>query len=96
MAEIKIVWSEEAIKDIEEIISYISKDSELYAVNFASKIIGSVDSLRVYPEIGRIVPEFNNSEIREIIYRNYRIVYRISGKTIEIVTIFHGSKLING
>jgi len=77
MAEIKIVWSEEALKDIEEIISFISKDSELYAVNFSSKIISAVETLKVLPEIGRIVPEYGDPKIREIIYRNYRIVYQI-------------------
>ena len=48
MAEVKIVWSEEALKDIEEIISFISKDSELYAVNFASKIISAVEKVSYY------------------------------------------------
>ncbi len=45
MAEVRTVWSEEALKDNEEIISFISKDSELYAVNFASKIVSAVETL---------------------------------------------------
>ena len=53
-----------------KIISFISKDSELYAVNFASKIISAVETLKVFPEIGRIVPEYGDPKIREIIYRN--------------------------
>ena len=69
MAEVKIVWSEEALKDIEEIISFISKDSKLYAVNFASKIISAVETLMAFPEIGRIVPEYADPKIREIIYQ---------------------------
>ena len=94
MAEVKIVWSEEALKDIEEIISFISKDSELYAVNFASKIISAVETLRVFPEIGRIVPEYADPKIREIIYRNYRIVYQIEERAADIITVSHGSKLL--
>ena len=94
MAEVKIVWSEEVLKDIEEIISFISKDSELYAVNFASKIISAVETLKVFPEIGRIVPEYGDPKIREIIYRNYRIVYQIDERVIEIITVSHGSKLL--
>ena len=94
MAEVKIVWSEEALKDIEEIISFISKDSELYAVNFASKIISAVETLKVFPEIGRIVPEYGDPKIREIIYRNYRIVYQIDERAVEIITVSHGSKLL--
>jgi addiction module RelE/StbE family toxin len=94
MAEVKIIWSEEALKDIEKIISFISKDSELYAVNFASKIISAVETLRVFPEIGRIVPEYCDPKIREIIYRNYRIVYQIEERAVEIITVSHGSKLL--
>ena len=94
MAEVKIVWSEEALKDIEEIISFISKDSELYAVNFASKIISAVETLEVFPEIGRIVPEYGDPKMREIIYRNYRIVYQIEERAVEIITVSHGSMLL--
>ena len=94
MAEVKIAWSEEALKDIEEIISFISKDSKLYAVNFASKIISAVETLKVFPEIGRIVPEYGDPKIREIIYRNYRIVYQIEARAVEIITVSHGSKLL--
>lgn len=94
MAEVKILWSEESLQDIEEIISFISKDSEFFAVNFASKIISAVDTLKVFPKIGRIVPEYDNLKIREIIYRNYRIVYKIDERMVEILTIFHGSKLL--
>ncbi len=94
MAEVKIVWSEEALKDIEEIISFISKDSELYAVNFASKIVSAVEILKWFPEIGRIVPEYGDPKMREIIYRNYRIVYLVEERAVEIITVFHGSKLL--
>ena len=91
MAEVKIIWSEESLNNVEEIISFISKDSEFFAMNFASKII---DALKVFSEIGRVVPEYDNEKIREILYRNYRIVYIIDDKIVEILTVFHGSKLL--
>ncbi len=94
MAEVKIIWSETALQDVKEIITFISKDSDFYAINFTSKIISSVDILKVFPEIGRIVPEYENIMIREILYRNYRVVYQIEKNDIEILTVFHGSKLL--
>ena len=94
MAEIKITWSREALQDLEDIIAYISKDSEYYAKNFATKIINSIEILKSFPEIGRVVPEHNNSQLRELIYRNYRIVYYAEKVKVEIVTIFRGSKLL--
>lgn len=94
MAEVKIIWSEESLNDVEEIISFISKDSEFFAMNFASKIIDAVDTLKIFSDIGRVVPEYDNVKIREILYRNYRIVYKIDEKVVEILTVFHGSKLL--
>lgn len=94
MAQIVITWSQRALSDIEEIISYISRDSEQYAVNFASKIVETVEKVGLFPDIGRIVPEYGDSELRELIYRNYRIVYKIKPGFIEIVTVFQGSRLL--
>jgi plasmid stabilization system protein ParE len=94
MAEIEIVWSRRALSDIEEIISFISRDSEQYAVNFASKIVETVETLRLFPGIGRVVPEYSDPGIRELIYRNYRVVYKIEPGFVEIATVFQGSRLL--
>ena len=48
----------------------------------------------MFPEIGRIVPEYGDPKMREIIYRNYRIVYLVEERAVEIITVFHGSKLL--
>jgi toxin ParE1/3/4 len=94
VAEVKILWSARSLKDIEEIIDYISKDSPAAARTFATKIIEAVMVLETFPTIGRIVPEYNNPNIREVLYRNYRIVYELSGNTANIVTVFHGSRML--
>ena len=93
MAEIKIFWSDRARTDLEEIIEYIAQDSPVAARNFASKIIAATSALETFPSIGRIVPEFGKADMREILYRNYRIVYQLSEDMAKIVTIFHGSRL---
>ena len=78
MAEVKkIIWSLNSIKNLEEISEYISKNSPLYAPVFIQKIMRSVGRLKKFPRSGRIVPEFSNKNIREIIFHNYRIVYRL-------------------
>ena len=56
--------------------------------------MSAVESLKILPKIGRIVPEYGDPKIREIIYMNYRIVYQIEERMVEIITIFHGSKLL--
>ncbi|MCF7948837.1 MAG: type II toxin-antitoxin system RelE/ParE family toxin [Spirochaetia bacterium] len=94
MAEIEIFWSTEALSDLDEIITYISRDSPSNARNFALKILESIETIRTFPRIGRIVPEYHDPQLREILFRNYRIVYKYSENRAEIVTIFQGSKLL--
>jgi len=60
-----LVWSPEAIEDIESIASYIERDSAWYAKAVASKIIETAESIPEFPELGRIVPEVGDPAIRE-------------------------------
>ena len=92
MAEIR--WSPSSVEDLTSICSYIEKDSPHYAANFAKNVIARIELLVKFPEAGRIVPEYENQNIREIIYQNYRIIYRLKNKLIEIVRITHGARLL--
>jgi toxin ParE1/3/4 len=83
----KIIWSPLALDRIAETASYISQDSSTEAVKWAKKLFNSVKRLEAFPESGRIVPEINNHAIREIIHGNYRIIYQLSGKKVEILTV---------
>ncbi len=57
-------------------------------------VFSKVEQLKASPEIGRIVPEINNNQFRELIYGNYRIIYRIETKQISILTIRHGKQIL--
>lgn len=94
MAEVKIVWSPKSIKNLEEIADFISKDSPLYAPIFVQKIISSVERLKDFPLSGRVVPEFNDGNLREVIFHNYRIVYSLKKDKVSIVLVTHGAKII--
>lgn len=59
-----------------------------------STVFSKVEQLKSSPEIGRIVPELNNAQFREIIYGNYRIIYRIEKKQISVLTIRHGKQIL--
>lgn len=90
-----IRWSPRAASNFEEICNYIAKDSEHYAWLFAKRINDIVKSIPQFPLAGRIVPEYKDENLREKIYQNYRIVYRIKENVIEIAAICHGAKLLN-
>lgn len=88
----KIRWSPKAGDEFEEICEYLEKSSPFYSQMFARKGVESIDQLKKSPNLGRMVPEFENPNIRELIYKSYRIIYRILDDIIEIITIFHGSR----
>jgi plasmid stabilization system protein ParE len=87
----EIYWSLNAQKNLEAIADYIAKDSPYYAVNFVSRIMRYAETLSDLPELGRMVPEFNDRSIRELIFHNYRIVYKLQGEEVFIVAVTHGS-----
>jgi plasmid stabilization system protein ParE len=91
----KIRWSPKAADNFEEICAFIGKNSEFYASMFARKIIAIVTNIPSFPDSGRIVPEYQDSNLREKIFQNYRIVYRKKGQFIEIVTISHAAKQLS-
>ena len=89
---VKVIWTELARSDLKTIYEYISEDSNFYAKRFIEKLLEKVDILENYPNMGRIVPEFENPKIRELIEGNYRIVYRIFIDRIEIIRVHHSSR----
>ncbi|MGE5606076.1 MAG: type II toxin-antitoxin system RelE/ParE family toxin [Bacteroidota bacterium] len=91
---VQIRWSPKAIRGLQEICNYIEQDSEFYAVLFVKRIFNLINNLKEFPLSGRIVPEYYNPNLREKIFENYRIVYRIKEDVLEIVAICHGSKLL--
>ena len=89
----KIVWTDLSVFDLKEIFVYISKDSRRYAENQVKRIKARTSILKTRPQTGRIVPELEIKEIRELIEGNYRIIYRVlDNELVEILTIHHSSR----
>lgn len=88
----RIDWTEPALLDLENIRSYIQKDSEYYAIQFIEKILETVENLKEFPEMGRNIPESQSKNIRELLYHNYRIIYKIEPERLLILAIIHGAR----
>ena len=90
----KLIWSPSARFDLKDIAAYIAEDSPSAAERFVSSLFQAVERLTDFPESGRIVPEFNDPTIREVIRKPCRIVYRIdrSKRTIGIARIWHAAR----
>jgi len=90
----KIVWTEIAIDDLNNIANYHSQYSDNFASALIKRLFNKPKILKEMPELGRVVPERDNESIRELIEGNYRIIYYFEKEidTIEIITIHHASQ----
>jgi toxin ParE1/3/4 len=90
----KIIWSPLAIDRASEIAEYIAQDKPSAAEKWINTVFSKVEQRKSSPEIGRVVPEIRNDQFRELIYGNYRIIYRIEKTQISILTIRHGKQIL--
>ena len=89
----KLIWSPRSLRDLESIRDYVAADSPRYATLVVERIIQGVERLASFPESGRVVPERSDPQLREVIVRPYRVVYRLRPGVVEIATAFRASRL---
>ena len=87
----QVKFSRSAESDIEDIVRYISIDDPDQALRFGRFLIHHARGLAQFPERGRVVPDFDDDSIRELIVRRYRIVYRLNhdDRLVEIIRFWH-------
>jgi toxin ParE1/3/4 len=90
----KIIWSPLAIDRVSEIAAYIAQENPAAAEKWVDLVFRKVKDLQSFPESGRIVPETENKTIRELIYGNYRLIYRLEEKRISMLTVRHGKQIL--
>lgn len=93
----KVKWTEKASSNLQAIHDYIAKDSKTYAARFIKSLIRATTKLEQMPRCGRMVPELEGYGFREVVYQNYRIVYRLveGGEDVEILAVVHSAREIN-
>jgi addiction module RelE/StbE family toxin len=90
----QVIIAPSAQMDLADIVRYIAEHNSDAAARLGFELITRAESLADFPEIGRLVPEFRQKNLREIICRSYRIIYRLEGadKRIQIVRFWHGAR----
>ncbi len=88
----KVVWTEHVLQCLMVIEDYIATDDPVTAVVFVERLIRRTDILIDQPQAGRVVPEVPGRELRELLEGNYRMVYRINGAGVEMLTVFEAHK----
>ena len=87
-----IVWTEPAVEDLRELHAYIARDSEVYANEFVERIISAAETVAAHPKVGRVVPEHDDENVRELLYQHYRIIYRLKKDHVEMLAVIHGAR----
>ena len=89
---VKIIWTEPALDDIHSIMEFIAQDSVYYADATARGIFNAPKRVKKFPLSGRIVPEFCDTTIREIIFGSYRVIYKVHDSNCFVVAVIHASR----
>lgn len=88
----KVMWSYEATKDLDALAEYIARDSSFYAAAFTHEVLDVSRSLNEFSERGRIAPELGDPKIRELLIRDYRLIYSIEQSSVVILALVHGAR----
>ena len=87
----KVYWTVDARSDLLAIGAHIGRDSPAFARIFVLRVTRATRHLSRFPMIGRVVPEFEDESLREVIFQNYRVVYRVRRGEIGILAVVHGA-----
>jgi addiction module RelE/StbE family toxin len=94
MAE--VIWTIKAADQVEQIGSFIEKDSPFQAHRVVQLIVRETRKLKTHPRIGKMIPEVQEDQYRELRVFSYRILYKILGENrIAVVGVVHGRRLFD-
>jgi plasmid stabilization system protein ParE len=89
----KVEWSEPALDELERIQLYIAQDSVHHARQFVEGAFAATDRLIDFPRAGRQVPEADDPDTRQLIFHDYRIIYRLDPpERVVVLAVVHGRR----
>ncbi len=87
-----VKWSKPARLDLKLMHDYIARDSKFYAQKVSTEIVEKSEKLSSFPEVGRIVPEMGEPNIRELLIYSYRLIYEVFPDKIEVLALVHSKR----
>jgi toxin ParE1/3/4 len=90
----KVYWTNNAVDHLVNIYEYISLNSPIYATRMVDRLTRRSEQIADHPLSGRKVPEYDVEDIRELIEKPYRIIYRIKQDRIDVLAVIHGAQLL--
>ena len=93
--KMRVRWTENAVRQLLDIYEYISENSPVYAKRTVDRLTRRSEQIASFPRSGRKVPEYPAEDIREVIEKPYRIIYRIKADQIDVLAVVHGAQLLD-
>ena len=90
----RVHWTNNAIKKLSLIYNYIAPNSTTYAQRTVDRLTRRSKQIASFPKSGRIVPEYQDPDIREVLERPYRIIYRLKPNQVDILTVVHSAQTL--
>ena len=91
---LSIQWTRRSVADLEAIAEYIARENPAAADAWVLKLTTRLEAVAGVPWSGRKVPELGRDDLREVIMRGYRLVYRVRARRITVLTVFEGHRLL--
>ncbi len=92
MDPLPVEFSSHARDDLEDIALYIARDNPLAAEAWVQRLMVAAENAAIVPRAGRVVPELEDPDVREVFVRTYRLIYRIEPARILVLTVFEGHR----
>lgn len=91
----RVYWTRQARADLRAIREHIARNAPATARAYVRKLRSKVGRLKQFPFSGEVVPEIGREDLREVLLGNYRIIYRLSESRVDILAVFHGSRIFD-
>ena len=91
-----VVWTDHARRMLDDAVSYVAQDSHPAAQRLLIQALEAASSLDVFGERGRIVPELNQPNVRQLLVQRYRLLYEVTQTEVHILAFVHGARDLTG
>jgi toxin ParE1/3/4 len=91
---VKVHWTDTAVEHLQALHAYISKNSPQYALRIVDRLTRRSQQITQFPSSGRVVPEFEHGQIREVLEGPYRIIYYIKPHQVDVLAVIHAARSI--
>ena len=88
----RVLWTEAALSQLEAIRDYLAQTSPDYARRVVELLVNRSEQIGAFPRSGRMVPEYDIDEVRQVVESSYRIIYLIKEEQVEILAVVHTSR----